>query len=324
MIKRNISGVLLLDKPYGISSNKALQIVKYLYSAEKSGHTGTLDPMATGVLPICIGEATKFSSYLLNTRKSYEAVLKLGFLSTTGDVEGEIEKISDLQEHALSIQDCQAVLGQFLGEIQQLPPMYSALKHQGKPLYAYARKGENVERKSRTVFIYDLRAKLLKENELTITVQCGSGTYIRTLAEDIGKALGCGGAYLVKLTRTSVGKFELSQSLALKALETMNAASRDDCLLPVDSMLSDIPLIVLDKKESKYLLQGRVLSARSIAGSFENVPEQNEKINCLQDFRLYYQQQFLGLGEMSNDLRLKPKRLLLESFLLSLNSFPIN
>jgi len=319
MIKRSISGVLILDKPYGISSNKALQIVRYHYQAAKSGHTGTLDPMATGVLPICLGEATKFSSYLLNARKSYEAVIKLGFVSTTGDLEGEIKKVSDFQAHMLTIQDCEVVLKQFVGEIEQLPPMYSALKYQGKPLYAYARKGETVERKSRSIFIYALKAKSLIQDELTVEVLCGTGTYVRTLAEDIGKALGCGGAYLVKLCRKSVGQFEQTQSMTLETMESMDMASRDMCLLPVDSMLPDIPLINLDTEGFRYLLQGRVILAdhSAIVLSGHEIDR-----NAVQNIRLYYRQQFLGLGELLADYHLKPKRLLSETYLS--NQFRIN
>jgi len=321
MIKRNISGVLLLDKPYGISSNKALQIIKYLYAATKSGHTGTLDPMATGMLPICLGEATKFSSILLNSRKTYEAVLKLGYQSTTGDVEGEIEKISDFQSGNLSIGDCKSVLRQFVGETLQTPPMYSALKYRGKPLYAYARKGEIIKRKARAVFIYDIKVDSLNEDELKISVECGTGTYIRTLAEDIGKALGCGSAYLIGLRRSAVGDFDLSKSQMLKAIEDMNMEDRDGCILPVDSLLSDIPSIKLDKVEAQYLLTGRPLSAKSDSIDF-TLPAETE--NKTQDVRLYYRQQFLGLGEIGMNLSLKPKRMMSDSYTTGLHHFSAN
>ncbi len=307
MIKRNISGVLLLDKPYGISSNKALQIIKYLYAAKKSGHTGTLDPMATGMLPICLGEATKFSSILLSASKTYEAVLKLGYRSTTGDVEGEIEKISDFQSFNRSIHDCETVLRQFVGEIQQTPPMYSALKYHGKPLYAYARKGETIQRNTRTVFIYGIKASALIGDELKIWVQCGTGTYIRTLAEDIGRALGCGSAYLIELRRSSVASFDLLKSKTLAAIEEMDMLNRDECLLPVDSLLSDIPVIHLNKEEALHLLNGRVLSAESDAVHL-SLSVTNK--NITHDVRLYHQQQFLGLGEIAMNLSLKPKRMM--------------
>ncbi|MDC8444369.1 MAG: tRNA pseudouridine(55) synthase TruB [Nitrosomonas sp.] len=312
MIKRNINGLLLLDKPYGISSNKALQIIKHLYAATKSGHTGTLDPMATGVLPICLGEATKFSSILLNARKTYEAVLKLGYQSTTGDVEGEIKKISNARSDNLSIRDCESILRQFVGETLQTPPMYSALKYCGKPLYAYARKGEIIKRKARTVFIYDIKVDSLTGDELKISVECGTGTYIRTLAEDIGKALGCGSAYLIGLRRSAVGDFDLSKSQMLKAIENMNREDRDGCLLPVDSLLSDIPSIQLDEEEAQYLLTGRVLSAKPDSINF-TLPMKTE--NKTQDVRLYYRQQFLGLGEINMSLSLKPKRLMSTSYM---------
>jgi len=321
MIKRNISGVLLLDKPRGISSNKALQVIKYLYAATKSGHTGTLDPMATGMLPICLGEATKFSSILLNTRKTYEAVLKLGYQSTTGDVEGEIEKISDFQSDNLSIGDCKSVLRQFVGETLQTPPMYSALKHRGKPLYAYARKGEIIERKARAVFIYDIKVDSLTGDELKINVECGTGTYIRTLAEDIGKALGCGSAYLIELRRSAVGDFDLSKSQMLKAIEGMDMEGRDECILPVDSLLSGIPLIKLDKDEAQYLLTGRVLSVRPDSIDF-TLPAKTE--NKTHDVRLYYQQQFLGLAEIGMNLSLKPKRMMSDSYTAGLYHFSAN
>lgn len=322
MIKRNISGVLLLDKPCGISSNKALQIIKYLYAATKSGHTGTLDPMATGVLPICLGEATKFSSILLNARKNYEAVLKLGYQSTTGDVEGEIKKISNAsQSDNLSIRDCESILRQFVGEILQTPPMYSALKYCGKPLYAYARKGETIERKARAVFIYDIKVDSLAGDELKISVECGTGTYIRTLAEDIGKALGCGSAYLIGLRRSAVGNFDLSKSQILKVIENMNREDRDGCLLPVDSLLSDIPLIQLDKEEARYLLTGRALSAKQGSINFTLPVKAEDKS---QNVRLYYQQQFLGLGEITMNLNLKPKRLMSTSSMIEPYHFAAN
>ncbi|MBX3629366.1 MAG: tRNA pseudouridine(55) synthase TruB [Nitrosomonas sp.] len=321
MVKRNISGVLLLDKPCGISSNKALQIIKYLYAAEKSGHTGTLDPMATGMLPICLGEATKFSSILLSAPKTYEAVLKLGYRSTTGDLEGEIEKVSDFQALNCSIHDCETVLRQFVGEIQQTPPMYSALKYRGKPLYVYARKGKIIQRNARTIFIYGIKIDSLIGDELKIWVQCGTGTYIRTLAEDIGSALGCGSAYLIKLRRSSVASFDLLKSKTLAAIEEMDVLNRDECLLPIDSLLSDIPLLHLNQEEALHILKGRVLSAKPDAIHFS--PSMTNR-NIVYDVRLYHQQQFLGLGEVAMNLSLKPKRMMSNSYLSRLNCFTAN
>jgi tRNA pseudouridine55 synthase len=301
-VKRNVSGVLLLDKPYGISSNKAVQMAKRVFSATKCGHTGTLDPMATGLLPLCFGEATKFSSVLLGADKTYEATLKLGFSSTTGDAEGEITQSSE--NIAPTLSRCEQVLKCFTGRIRQVPPMYSALKHQGKPLYVYARKGEAVERSAREVFIDKIQLNLLIENELKLTIQCGTGTYIRTLAEDIGKALGCGGAYLTQLRRTAIDRFDLPQSQTLPTLEALDATDRDKYLLPVDSLLQKFPAIILDELASLHILQGRIifnpLDASSLAAGHA--------------VRLYdHQQQFLGLGEITGERKIAAKRLLANS-----------
>ena len=299
-IKRNISGVLLLDKPYGISSNKALQIAKHHYSAAKSGHTGTLDPMATGLLAICFGEATKFSSVLLSADKTYEAVLKLGYMSTTGDAEGDVEKLT-LREGVedLTVLQCERVLKGFIGKMMQTPPMYSALKHQGKPLYSYARNGEIIKRQAREVFIHKIQVNALHEDELQITVTCGTGTYIRTLAEDIGRALGFGGAYLVKLCRSAIDCFDLSQAQTLDALEDMEPIERDRFLLPVDCFLYSYPALELDKMAALHLIQGRVVS----------IDTQNIAIG--KTVRLLNQQrQFMGLGEITGEQNLIAKRLL--------------
>lgn len=299
-IKRNISGVLLLDKPCGISSNRALQIVKRIFTASKAGHTGTLDPMATGLLPICFGEATKFSSALLGADKTYEAVLKLGYISTTGDTEGEISIAGDVK---LTLQYAEEVAQSFIGSITQVPPMYSALKHQGKPLYAYAREGVEIERQPRKVTIYDLRVATLAGDEMCIMVRCSTGTYVRTLAEDIGRALGCGGAYLTALCRSVVNDFDLSQSYTLDQLEAMPPSRRDTCLHPVDSFLYDFPSVVLDSEVVPLLLQGQV-----VAGTLST----NDLIDG-QKVRLYDQgENFLGLGEITAKGGIAPKRLMAE------------
>ncbi len=305
-VKRPINGVLLLDKPYGITSNRALQVVKRIYSAAKSGHTGTLDPMATGLLPICFGEATKFSSILLGGDKTYEAKIKLGYISTTGDAEGEVSQSEQSKAGAvmLTLPQCKTILQCFMGKIMQMPPMYSALKYKGKPLYIYARKGEEIERLPREVIIHDLHVNSLIENELQITVRCGSGTYIRTLAEDIGKALGYGGAYLVKLCRSGMGRFDLSQVQTLDALESMTTIHRDSCLYPVDSLLHNFPALILADSAAMLLLQGRAIS---------NYLDTNDWL-AGQNFRLYNQEkQFLGLGEMTAERTIIPKRLLANS-----------
>lgn len=302
-VKRNINGVLLLDKSYGITSNRALQIAKRLFSAAKSGHTGTLDPMATGLLPICFGEATKFSSVLLDADKTYKATLKLGYLSTTGDIEGEITKTQQntLNNGALTLVQIESVLQNFLGSIMQMPPMYSALKHQGKPLYSYARKGIDIKRQPREVIIHALKIESFVGDELQILVKCGTGTYIRTLAEDIGKALGCGGAYLTQLCRSAIGNFDLSQAQDIALLENMQLLDRDVLLYPVDSLLIDYPIINLDSTAASFLLQGRAIL---------NYPSVND-FSEGKIIRLYnHEKRFLGLGEVLTEGKIIPRRLM--------------
>ena len=252
---RSIDGVLLFDKPLKLSSNTALQKVRYLFQAEKAGHTGTLDPLATGLLPICFGEATKFSYALLDADKTYHALLRLGQTTTTGDAEGEITA-----EHPVEVEqaDVDTVLAKFRGQIQQLPPMYSALKHQGKPLYEYIRKGETIERELRNVVIHDLKLNSFSGNEMDITVRCSKGTYIRTLAEDIGAALGCG-AHLIGLRRTAIAHFDSRDSYNWQQLESMTGVERDGCILPLESLMPDMPRLQLDAEQIKRLAQGQRL-----------------------------------------------------------------
>lgn len=295
-----------MDKPYGISSNKAIQIAKQIYSAAKCGHTGTLDPMATGLLPICFGEATKFSSVLLGAHKIYEATLKLGFLSTTGDAEGEIRQTATALRN-ITLSECERVLKRFCGNIMQVPPMYSALKHQGKPLYLYARNGEAIERQAREIIIHEIKIKSLIGNELQLNIRCGTGTYIRTLAEDIGKALGCGGAYLTNLRRTAIDCFDLSQAYTISILEVKDSVARDQCLLPIDCFLHTFPAITLDHPAATHLLQGRVVSGPA---NIDSIPEGNT-------VRLYNErQQFLGLGKITLEQKIAARRLLSDSHLL--------
>ncbi|MER2512679.1 MAG: tRNA pseudouridine(55) synthase TruB [Nitrosomonas ureae] len=305
--KRNISGVLLLDKPYGISSNKALQTAKQLLFAAKCGHTGTLDPMATGLLPICFGEATKFSSMLLGADKTYEATLKLGFMSTTGDAEGIISQVAPTVQNP-TFTACQQTLSQFIGKIKQMPPMFSALKHHGKPLYCYARNGETIERQAREITIHGIQIRSLNCDELQLSIQCGTGTYVRVLAEDIGKALGCGGAYLNDLRRTAIDRFNLSQAYTLSALENMSASERDNSLLPIDYLLQDYPSITLDRLSALHIQQGRnILCPSAMHGVIKNGRQ----------VRLYTEQdQFLGLGEITIEQTIAAKRLLSDSYLL--------
>src|SRR5512140_2252303 len=226
---RPLDGVLLFDKPLELSSNIAMQKVRRLFQAEKAGHTGTLDPLATGLLPICFGEATKFTLSLLDADKRYRATIRLGQRTTTGDAEGEI-----IETRPVAVDEAQALaaLDRFMGEIKQLPPMHSAIKHQGKPLYEYIRNGETVERELRTVFIHELKLERLEGNELEFSVLCSKGTYVRTLAEDISEVLGCGG-HLIALRRTGIGEFSLEKAYTLKQLEEMNELQRDACMMPL-------------------------------------------------------------------------------------------
>lgn len=251
--RQNIDGVLLLDKPAGLTSNAALQKAKRLFDAAKAGHTGTLDPFASGLLPVCFGQATKFSGFALHGDKTYRAVLKLGLTTTTGDLEGEV-----LESRPVDVQldGIRRLLPQFTGTLLQTPPMYSALKHRGRPLYEYARKGIEIERKPREVTIHSLAAESLEGDELTIMVHCSGGTYIRTLAEDIGQALGCG-AHLVALRRTASGAFSLDAALSLEALENMQPSERLAALLPPDALVAHLPRLDVDAKTALELRQGR-------------------------------------------------------------------
>jgi tRNA pseudouridine55 synthase len=251
--RQPIDGVLLLNKPVGITSNAALQKAKWLLNAQKAGHTGTLDPFADGLLPLCFGEATKFSAYLLESDKHYRATMRLGTTTTTGDPEGEI-----LAERPVtsSCDDICAVLPRYTGEIEQIPPMHSALKHQGRPLYEYARAGIEIERPPRKVRINALDLIECKPPVVVFDVQCSAGTYIRTLAQDIGATLGCG-AHLTGLTRTVAGGFQLAQAHSLTALEAMPADERTSVLLPLDAMLTHLPVIDLSVDDTLALIQGR-------------------------------------------------------------------
>jgi len=288
---RTLNGVLLFDKPLELSSNIALQKVRRLFQAEKAGHTGTLDPLATGLLPICFGEATKFSVGLLESDKTYRARIKLGQTTTTGDAEGEITSSHDVT--ASEVQVLEALQG-LRGEIQQLPPMHSALKHQGKPLYEYIRKGETVERELRSVVIHELVLERFSGDELDISVRCSKGTYVRTLAEDIGLALGCG-AHLAGLRRTTIARFSLDNAYTLPRLEAMTSAERDACLLPLDCMLLDMPRLDVDSVQVARLAQGQRL------GLDLALPDGK--------LRLYAEGEFIGLGELSGR-RLAPSRLI--------------
>ena len=252
-VRQSVNGVLLLNKPVGITSNAALQKAKWLLNAKKAGHTGTLDPFANGLLPLCFGEATKFSAYLLDADKHYRAVLQLGITTTTGDPEGEILGTRDV---TVSCDDVAAVLPSFMGEIEQIPPMHSALKHQGRPLYEYARAGIEIERPPRKVTIRALEMVECAPPRVVLDVQCSAGTYIRTLAQDIGAALGCG-AHLTALTRTAAGGFALEQAHTLANLETLDHSQRHALLLPPDCLVAHLPAVQIDAADAAALCQGR-------------------------------------------------------------------
>lgn len=291
-VKRAIDGVLLLDKPLGFSSNQALQQVKHLFQAAKAGHTGSLDPLATGLLPICLGEATKFSHFLLDADKSYRAQIRLGVSTVTGDAEGEVLARAEVNVSQTALA---AALTQLTGTIQQIPPMYSALKHQGKALYEYARAGESIERKARTVEIHEICLNQFDQDQLDITVTCSKGTYIRTLAEDIGRILGCG-AHLAGLRRLSTGHLGLGDACTLEQLEALSIEAREERLLPADIIIKDLPAVNLDADSTHYLMQGQAVWKSGI-----NLPGQ---------LRLYADNVFLGVGEQKPDGKIAPRRLI--------------
>lgn len=254
--KRAVHGVLLLDKPLGLSSNDALQKAKRLYRAEKAGHTGTLDPLATGLLPLCFGAATKFSQISLDADKAYRATLKLGVTTTTADAEGEV---IETREVNVNRDQLQAACEKFTGEVRQVPPMHSALKRDGKPLYEYARAGIEVEREARAVTIHAIDIALVdnqgEDDAWTIDVRCSKGTYIRTLAEDIGAVLGCG-AHLIALRRTGSGALSLAGALTLDQIGAMSEDERDAALMDADALLADWPVVRLGTEDASRFLTG--------------------------------------------------------------------
>ena len=296
-IRRAVSGIILLDKPLGLTSNAALQKVRWLLNAEKAGHTGSLDPLATGVLPLCFGEATKFSQYLLDADKAYATLMQLGATTTTGDAEGDV---LERRPVTASTADIEAVLPDFRGEISQIPPMYSALKKDGQPLYKLARAGEVVEREARSVTISRLELLGNADEQAQLLVECSKGTYIRTLVEDIGQALGCG-AYVAGLRRTRAGPFDLTQSVTLERLEQVHAEggaqALDQFLLPADSGLQHWPLLQFSEQCAFYWLHGQPVRAPG-APKFGWVRVQD------------HQGRFIGIGEVSADGLIAPRRLI--------------
>jgi len=287
----NIHGILLLDKRLGVSSNKALQEVRRLFNANKAGHTGSLDPLATGLLPLCFGEATKVSGMMLDDDKRYQVEIQLGVMTDTGDAEGQILETKPVPE--ISAEALAACLAYFTGEIAQVPPMYSALKHQGKKLYELAREGISVERKARKITIFEIKPLDFSTPFLTLEVFCSKGTYIRSLAEDMGHHFGCGGT-VTKLRRLQAGCFQLADAFTLEKLAAMDSQTLQSCLLAVDKPLEKMPAIYLTPQQTTAIKYGQTLDfGQSFLGMV----------------RLYDDLQFLGLGETLLNGKLAPRKL---------------
>jgi tRNA pseudouridine55 synthase len=287
---KQVDGVLLLDKPIGLTSNDALQKARRLFSAAKGGHTGTLDPLASGLLPLCFGEATKFSADLLDADKTYEAVLRLGVTTDSGDAEG---LVTARQPVSVSETDIKDALLRFLGPIQQVPPMHSALKRNGRPLYELARKGIEVEREPRAVTIHAIDVLGFDGESLTLRVACSKGTYIRVLAADIGEALGCG-AHLAALRRTVVGSLDLARAVSLSELEALDESRRAGFLQPVDALLHTLPVVTLEGEAAERFSHGNPVDLPTgLSGKI----------------RVYADGHLIGVGEPGRDARLWPKRL---------------
>ncbi|QIV94103.1 tRNA pseudouridine(55) synthase TruB [Allofrancisella frigidaquae] len=277
--KLNLNGIIVINKAKGISSNKILQQLKYLYNAKKAGHTGTLDPMATGVLPICFGRATKIAQYLLDADKEYIATIKLGIQTTTGDAEGEIVTILDVPK--LSNTLIENILDKFRGQSDQTPPIYSALKYNGQPLYKLAREGKQVEIRPRKITIYQLKLLSSKDDTLEIKVRCSKGTYIRSLAMDIGTELGCGG-HLIALQRTQSGPFSLDKAYEIEGLKDLSFEEKLDTIEHIESVFKDKPIYTLDVNQKHDLYNKGILTTQA-------------DINGV--FRIYDENKFIAVAE---------------------------
>ncbi|WCP66611.1 tRNA pseudouridine(55) synthase TruB [Vibrio tubiashii] len=300
---RPINGVVLLDKPTGISSNDALQKVKRIYFAEKAGHTGALDPLATGMLPICLGEATKFSQFLLDSDKRYRVIAKLGERTDTSDSDGEVVETRPID---VSLDKLEACIDNFRGESDQVPSMFSALKYQGKPLYEYARKGIEVPRESRKITVYEIVLHRFEGDEVEMEVHCSKGTYIRTIVDDLGEMLGCG-AHVTMLRRTGVAKYPYEKMVTLEQLnELLEQAHRDEVapkelldplLLPMDTAVEDLPEVNLNAELTNLVQHGMPVQ---VFGAPEGTPLRmtsgEEKL-------------FIGVAEVNDDGKVAPKRL---------------
>ena len=299
---RQIDGVLLLDKPAGMTSNAALQVAKRLFDANKAGHTGSLDPLATGVLPLCFGEATKFSQYLLDADKQYRTHIKLGVTTDSGDADGQVT--GEMPVPTLDVEMLETALEQFRGVIEQIPPMFSALKVNGQPLYKLARQGIEIERKSRQVTVFELLLEDFSADEVQLCVTCSKGTYIRTIAEDLGKVLGCG-AHVTALRRLAAGPFELARSVTLAQLEEIKSdaglAALGDTLLPVGAAVSDWPAVELSEVTSVYFKQGQAVQITHAPTS--------GWVRIFSEATNEQGSEFLGVGEILEDGRVTPRRL---------------
>ncbi|MCC3843545.1 tRNA pseudouridine(55) synthase TruB [Vibrio parahaemolyticus] len=300
---RPINGVILLDKPTGISSNDALQKVKRIYFAEKAGHTGALDPLATGMLPICLGEATKFSQFLLDSDKRYRVIAKLGERTNTSDSDGEVVETRPVD---VTLEKLEACIEKFRGESDQVPSMFSALKYQGKPLYEYARKGIEVPRESRKITVYEIVLHRFEGDEVEMEVHCSKGTYIRTIVDDLGEMLGCG-AHVTMLRRTAVAKYPYEKMVTLEQLnELLEQAHReeiaprellDPLLMSMDTAVEDLPEVNLIPELADMVQHGQPVQ---VLGA----PEQGALRLTMGEERL-----FIGVGEMNDDGKIAPKRL---------------
>lgn len=305
---RDIHGVLLLDKPQGLSSNDALQKVKRLYNANRAGHTGALDPLATGMLPICLGEATKFSQYLLDSDKRYRVIAKLGQRTDTSDADGQI-----VQERPVNFTQAQldAALDTFRGDIQQVPSMYSALKYQGKKLYEYARQGIEVPREARSITVYELQFIRWEGDELELEIHCSKGTYIRTITDDLGELLGCG-AHVIYLRRLQVATYPIARMVTLEQLNALLAQAQeqaiapgellDPLLMPMDSPVENYPEVNLLPVVAGYVKQGQPVQVAGVpASGLVRITEGEER-------------KFIGVGDIAEDGRVAPRRLVVEHF----------
>lgn len=292
IVRRHLSGVFLLNKPLGISSNAALQRVRWLFRADKGGHTGALDPLASGLLPICLGEATKFSHYLLDSNKRYLTTIQLGHSTTTGDVEGEV--LLEAEIPALTEQSIQTVLAKFMGDTTQIPPMYSALKKEGRPLYELARKGIEIERESRPIHLSVIKLISFTEQSITLDISCSKGTYIRVVGEDIAKALGTYG-HLTYLHRIQTGHFALIPEYTIEYLESLTEQEREALLLPAYAPVDHFPKVQAPEGRAEFF-------SRGMESNIEHAVEAQVLV--------FDGEKCLGLAEITDKKRLVPKRVL--------------